>query len=226
MKRRRLIISLFLIAAVALLGIGYSAITTRLDIRGSVSSKASTNDFDVEFVGAELGSIADGVVCAPSFDTTTGVDATLNISGLSNNGQKVVAYFKVQNNSKAISSLNAELKDLTIVITNNDKQVTDKNTTDTNVFVGNYIQVEAVFVDEVTYISGQTNTTDTSTGKIGEKGLTATVNTAVEGEKAAVAQYVWIQVTVTVIGSFTSETTHGINIHFNAVSIDLTPTNE
>ena len=207
MKRRRLIISLFLIVAVVLLGIGYSAISYRLDIKGSVSSVESTADFHVEFVDAKLGSKTDeSITCVPTIDSATKIDATLNISGLSNHGQEVVAYFKVQNNSLAISSLNATLENLTIVITKNDVAVTD-NDGSANKFKGQFIEVEAVFAD--------TFETENATGKVAEGGLTATVNTK-NGETAA--QYVWVKVTVRVIGSFTAETTHGITVHFDAKS--------
>ena len=214
MKRRRLIIGLFLVAAIALLSIGYSVISTRLDIRGTVSSVQSTKDFDVEFVGADLGAeLPEGVSCAPSYDPATGVDATLNVSGLSNNGQKVVAYFKVQNNSKAISSLNATLNDLTIVITKNDVPVETDTNSASNVFRGQYIEVTAEFA------SRSDESGKAATGVVADGGLSATVNTKVSDE--SVGQYVWVKVTIEVIGSFTSETTHGIDIHFNAASIEL-----
>lgn len=211
MQRRRLVISLFLIAAIALLAVGYSAISTRLDIRGNVSSIQSTNDFDVEFIGAELGAeLPTGVSCVPTFDSATGIDATLNISGLSNNGQQVVAYFKVQNNSKAIDTLDATLNNLTIVITKNDVTVDSDTNAANNIFEGNYIKVEALFDDR----AGESG--KEATGVVTDGGLSATLDTKASDE--ATGQYVWVKIIVTVIGSFTSETTHGINIHFNAES--------
>ena len=200
-----IVICLFLIAAVALLGIGYSAISYRLDIKGSVSSVQSTEDFHVEFVNAELGStLPEGVTCVPTIDATK-IDATLNISGLSNNGQEVVAYFKVQNNSKDIASLDATLKDLVIVVTKDDVAVDSDKNSAANIFEGNYIKVSAEFADRADAAEKE------ATGTVAADGLSAEI-------KTADSEYVWVKVTVKVIGSFTAETTHGITVHFNAES--------
>lgn len=210
MKRRRLILSIFLIAAIALLSIGYSAIESRLDISGTVSSIKSTDDFDVEFVGAELsGELPEGVSCAPTYDNATGLDATLNIAGLSNNGQKVVAYFKVQNNSKAIETLDATLTGFVINVTKDDVPVDSDTNPAANIFSGNYIKVTAEFADR----AGEAGKAATG---IVNGGLSATIDAKANDE--SVGQYVWVKVTVEVIGSFTDITTHNITIHFDAES--------
>ena len=98
-KRRTLIISLLLIAALAL-GIGYAALSTDLTVSGSVSN--APHPIDVTFqegsisAGAGLASAeaASRVVC-----TNGAKSATFDVAGLVHQGDKVVATFTVVNNN-------------------------------------------------------------------------------------------------------------------------------
>ena len=106
-KRRTLIISLLLIAALAL-GIGYAALSTDLTVSGSVSN--APHPIDVTFqegsisAGAGLASAeaASRVVC-----TNGAKSATFDVAGLVHQGDKVVATFTVVNNNKYAVTLNA-----------------------------------------------------------------------------------------------------------------------
>ena len=105
-KRRTLVISLLLIAALAL-GIGYAALSTDLTVNGSVSN--SPHPIDVTFkegsitAGAGLASAeaASKVVC-----TNGAKSATFDVAGLVHQGDKVVATFTVVNNNKYSVTLN------------------------------------------------------------------------------------------------------------------------
>ena len=110
----------------------------------------------------------------------------------------------------SIDTLDATLNNLTIVITKNDVTVDSDTNAANNIFEGNYIKVEALFDDR----AGESG--KEATGVVTDGGLSATLDTKASDE--ATGQYVWVKIIVTVIGSFTSETTHGINIHFNAES--------
>lgn len=227
MKKRRLVISLFLIAAVALLGIGYSAISTGLDITGIITSAPSTGDFKVVFTDTPVAIASnDSIICQPTVDAATGVDASMNIKNLANNGDTVTAYFKVQNNSKPTQSLDAALNGLKISVTrkdsdNNSVTVNDKVGTEgvdkDYLFTGQYIRVEAHFVSSYSYVDGEeTKTATTATGEVADAGLSAILEAP--ETLGADGEFVYVKVTVTVIGSFTSETTHVIDVHFDATS--------
>ena len=105
-KRRTLIISLLLIAALAL-GIGYAALSTDLTVSGAVSN--APHPIDVTFqegsitAGAGLASAeaVSKVIC-----TNGAKSATFDVAGLIHKDDKVVATFTVVNNNKYAVTLN------------------------------------------------------------------------------------------------------------------------
>lgn len=235
MKKRRLIISLFLIAAVALLAIGYSELTARLDIQGTITSAQSTNDFKVVFTDTPVAVTSNAsILCQPTVDAT-GVDATMNMTGLANNGDSVTCYFKVQNKSKAIQTLDSTLNGLSISVTRNSESGTENETVNDAagsegvdkdyLFTGQYIRVEAHFVSSYEYLDGEdTKTATAATGEIGTDGLSAILEAPNSvGEEG---EFVYVKVTVTVIGSFTAKTYHTVNVHFAATSDAVATSNE
>ena len=103
MKRRRtLIISLLLIAALAL-GIGYAALSTELTVTGSVTNQPHpinvvyTGNADVITVDGDHAEArgASNVIC-----TADAKSATFNVAKLAHNGDFVVAEFEVINKNE------------------------------------------------------------------------------------------------------------------------------
>ena len=105
-KRRTLIISLLLVAALAL-GIGYAALSTDLTVNGSVSN--SPHPIDVTFVSGAIDNTvglasareASKVVC-----TEGAKSATFDVAGLVHQDDCVVATFVVRNNNKYSVTMN------------------------------------------------------------------------------------------------------------------------
>lgn len=108
MKRRRtLIISLLLIAALAL-GIGYAALSTDLTITGTVTN--TPHPIEVVFESGAI--VADeslsSAVGTSSLLLTPGTKtATFDVDGLVHAGDKVVAKFVVVNNNRYAVKLDA-----------------------------------------------------------------------------------------------------------------------
>ena len=105
-KRRTLIISLLLIAALAL-GIGYAATSGNLTINGTVSTQRQ--EFAVYFTQAVLKDCTDGVVAKVETNTEVKTDETtdlgtlksvqLDITGMKVVGDSVTVTFTVENHN-------------------------------------------------------------------------------------------------------------------------------
>lgn len=114
MKQKRTFIILLLIVSILCLGIAYASITSvNLTISGTATASPDTNNFVVKFAdnGATTKTGNAGIVA-----TTTASDqaATLNISGLTAAGEKVVATWTIENSS---ADLSAEIEATTSEIT-------------------------------------------------------------------------------------------------------------
>ena len=140
-KRRTLIVSLLLVAALAL-GIGYAALTDTLNITGtaSVAQEAGEEAFeiDVYFSKAIAGTGATAAVGADK-DTAT---MTVNADALKEVGDEVIATYTIKSDS-----------DLAVVIT---------NPTTTNGYITNdnteYFQVTTNWVADHTLTPDSTGT--------------------------------------------------------------------
>ena len=114
-KRRTLIISLLLIAALAL-GIGYAALTTELNVTGSVTNQP--HPINVVYTGnASVISVdgdndeavsASNVIC-----TADAKSATFNVAKLAHDGDFVVAEFEIINKNE----YNVQMEDPTVTYT-------------------------------------------------------------------------------------------------------------
>lgn len=114
MKQKRTFIILLLIISILCLGIAYASITSvNLTISGTATASPDTNNFVVKFAdnGTTTKTGNSGIVA-----TTTASDqaATLNISGLTAAGEKVVATWTIENTS---ADLSAEIETKTSEIT-------------------------------------------------------------------------------------------------------------
>lgn len=102
-KRRTLIISLLLVAALAL-GIGYAALSTELTVTGSVTNQP--HPINVVYTGENTGLIAvdgdndDAYAASNVICTADAKSATFNVAKLSHNGDFVVAKFEVINKNE------------------------------------------------------------------------------------------------------------------------------
>lgn len=94
-KNRTLIISLLLIAALAL-GIGYAATTGHLVINGVVSTQAQT--FDVKFTAYADVSATTGVTATPG--TLPDKTVSFTINGMSKEGDTLTGRFTITNENE------------------------------------------------------------------------------------------------------------------------------
>lgn len=109
MKKRSVIISLLLVAAIAL-GIGYAALSTDLVIVGNVQN--SPDPIDVVFksgvIEADTSKTTADVKAASTLTCTEGAQsATLNAWGFSEEGDKITATFIVENRSNYSVTMSA-----------------------------------------------------------------------------------------------------------------------
>jgi hypothetical protein len=128
-KRRTLIISLLLVAALCL-GIGYAAIARDLQINGSANLQGDNEDFDVVFMSGEDKNDMATVTVAEG--TTT---ATYVIDGLSEKGEVEVITFVVKNRT---TDIDAKLKGVTS--TTGELKVTNADGTDSTVPYNTYFE--------------------------------------------------------------------------------------
>jgi hypothetical protein len=108
-KRRTLIISVLLIAALAL-GIGYAALSRELVISSTANLAADENDFDIVFVEAKVDSTNVDGASAPYSNiatasvTGTGTTANYTIAGLSKKDESVTLKFVIENKTADVEA--------------------------------------------------------------------------------------------------------------------------
>ncbi len=118
-KRKSLIISLCLLAAVVALGVGYALTAENISINGTVNV-GTTDDFHVHFSSAACGTncskAALGTVAHAASGKTTAnygsMSATMAVS-LSSKGDKGTATFKIKNYSE---NINADFSAATVTV--------------------------------------------------------------------------------------------------------------
>lgn len=98
-KRRTLIISLLLVAALCL-GIGYAALARELVISSTANLSPDDSDFNIVFVSATP---SDTSVATASV-TGTGTTANYTITGLSHVGDKVTLTFEIENKTTDVDA--------------------------------------------------------------------------------------------------------------------------
>lgn len=114
-KRRTMIISLLLVAALAL-GIGYAAYTVNLEVSGVVSAGAPAPlvTFETVTVGEKTESVTSGNNFG--IGATGGQSIDLNVGGLRNKDDKVVVTYTVKNGH----DFDVTVNNPTVVYTNTD----------------------------------------------------------------------------------------------------------
>ena len=101
-KRRTLVISLLLIAALAL-GIGYAALSRELMITSAANLSPDQNDFDIVFISATVVGDPDNQLATASV-TGTGTTANYTVTGLSKQGDTVTLEFVVENKTADVDA--------------------------------------------------------------------------------------------------------------------------
>ena len=110
MKNRKRIVVAFMLVAVLLLGVGYAAVTTVLDIQGSVnvSATAAENEFneDIYFEGVVKDSevvqtiaAGDGLGYTANINTNNNDKAQFTVTGIEKTGQSVAITYRIKNDS-------------------------------------------------------------------------------------------------------------------------------
>lgn len=215
MKRRNLFLSLLLVGACAIVGVGYAAITRELKIGGQLAGAKNDNSLKVEFQSGEEFSVPTAVGSAVIVATPTITNdhaANLDVSGMVDIGDKAEAYFLIKNESQATDNLDATLS-LPNVIVNNGAETAHDYNDDENVFEGAHFKITAEYQKEV---DGH----ETATGTVEDDG-TAKVKAPVDLEGTANdedGQTLWVKVTVELIDVIIVDTfpTHNITVSFAA----------
>ena len=216
MKRRNLFLSLLLVGACAIVGVGYAAITRELKIGGQLAGAKNDNSLKVEFQQGKEFSVPTAVGSAVIVATPTITNdhaANLDVSGMVDIGDKAEAYFLIKNESQATANLDATLSLPNVIVNNGNTTANDSNTADPSVFEGAHFKITAEYKKEV---DGH----ETATGTVNGDG-TAKVKAPVdlEGtENDEEGQTLWVKVTVVLIDVIIVDTfpTHNITISFSA----------
>lgn len=105
MKQKRTYVTLLLVVALLCLGIAFAAISNiNLTIGGEAAATPSDANFIVKFdkdtaVTTDVGTTGATVVADYVDSDTTDLTATINVSGLTAEGQKVTATYTIENES-------------------------------------------------------------------------------------------------------------------------------
>lgn len=213
MKKRNLFLSLLFIGACAFVGLGYATITRELKIGGQLAGAKDDTNLNVSFVDGEF-----AVVITPNASTTIVATPTktndhtanVDVSGMSDIGDKVEAYFLVKNNSQPSTHLDATLATPNVIVNNGSQTATDHDDA-ANIFVGEHFEITAEYVE-----STGTGKAD-GTGEIDSTNITASLAAPVE-DPATEGETVWVKVSVELIDVIIADTfpTHNITVSFTA----------
>ena len=110
MKNRKRIVVAFMLVAVLLLGVGYAAVTTVLDIQGSVSVSATAAEAEfnenIYFEGVVKGSelvqsivSGDGLGYTANINTNNNDKAQFTVTGIEKTGDSVSITYRIKNES-------------------------------------------------------------------------------------------------------------------------------
>lgn len=217
MKKRRLVISLFLIATVAFLGIGYSALTKELKVTGRLDAVKNNENLNVHYVAEKFTVVknpADSATIVATPSLTSELVANIVVSGMTEIGEKVTVYYMIQNNSDATEALDATLSLPYVSVTANSASAIDDNAAK-DVFEGDHFKIAASYV---TTDGNETATGSVSEGVASIKAPVADNELTTDVNETADGQTIWLKVEVELIDVITVDSfpTHNIQIIFNA----------
>ena len=236
MKNRRTFLSLFVLASLAFVGVGYAALTRQLDATTNLKADANTNNLAVQFHPDIMGY---KIQTGDAAKIKVGVEPVLNnaqsaavtIEGISGYEDTVEVYLLVVNNSEPSNNLHATLTAPTITVTHGTTNETSvDNDSKSEVFKGNHFEIEAEYV-YATELSLNSSTGE-KTFTYAEMGSNVTVGEETvpyletkTGEDGSVGDGVWLKITYKLINVVTDTfDVHKVTVSFAANSTtDLTP---
>ena len=213
MRKRSLVLSLFLVVAVLFLGLGYARLTNTLHVGGTIGSTPDNSNLDVRFANDTTSPAATKV---SSDNVTVGgfsyesKSVTFGVAGFTAQGQSATIILKVVNNSAEHADYDAYLEKVFDISMTHGVGGTETagGSQVNNTFEGEHFHVE------VSYISSYTN-------RLGET-VTAT-GTITEGQprlNAVGNEYVFVQIHITVekpiVGAMDE---HQFTVSFDAYTV-------
>ena len=219
MKNRRMFLSLFVLASLAFVGIGYAALTNTLSIGGGITAEKNNDNLKVEFVASKAhtkDSEGNEDTSYTASHSASGKTAEISVGGINEVGSYAEFIFVVKNNSPELDGekLDAVL-DASFDITVNTASVGNANEKDgasstDNSFEGDHFTISVYYTDESvdfgdTYTSDLTSVNELNPG-------------AVELDVGKVV-YVVVKVELTTPVNINDDTPfeqHNITITFNA----------
>ena len=117
MKKKRTFITLAVLIAVLVLGVGYAAVSKNLVITGTLNATVDTSNFVVEFTKAENAVNLTGTPSASGTSATFVVDG----SKMKTKGDTASVVFTITNNTTDTVNLSAQLSDAVIDQIDNSK---------------------------------------------------------------------------------------------------------
>lgn len=194
MKKRKLLLTLFLVLAVALIGLGYSVLSKELKISGNVKGSKNNDSLAVHYVAGSFTSIVndeveDAVKVTATPSITSDLIANIVVEGMNVIGDSATVYFLVQNDSAHTDALDATLSNPVVTITTSViGGAKDKNDAP-NIFEGEHYKVTVTY--ETT--NGETPATGT---------VDASANTAFLAADGT-GKNVWIKVVIELVDAIT-----------------------
>lgn len=154
MKNRRTFLSLFVLASLAFVGVGYASLTNTLTIGGTASATKNDDNLKVEFVASKAhtkdaeGNEDTGFIATHS---VSGKTASMSVSNINEVGSYAEFVYVVRNNSPELdgASLDAVLDSkfdikVSAGTTTNAQEKESASTTD-NVFEGDHFTISAEY---------------------------------------------------------------------------------
>ena len=96
MKNKKTFVGIALLILVLVLGIGYAAITGSLTIGGTAKATTDDDNFKVVFTGIPV--VSESKYATASI--TDGINAKIDVTGLTQKGQYVTVTYDIVNNSR------------------------------------------------------------------------------------------------------------------------------
>lgn len=212
MRNRKLFLSLFLLVALTLLGVGYASLTNNLSTIGTVGSSVNHNNLDVRFAhshSAPATSVTPQGVSVRDY-VYESKSVSFTVDGFTTENEEAVIYLKVVNNSAQLPEYAAKLGKFTISMTHvhDGSTIAAEGSQTANVFKGTHYSVT------VSYVNGE------------EAGLTAATGTVINAEEATVAaetnQFVYVKIAIKVIKPIlTNLDNHTFTVAFTAETTEL-----
>ena len=216
MKQRKFLLTLFLILAVSLIGLGYAALSKELKISGNVKGAKNNDNLVVHFVADAisteiLDTTEDAVNVTVTPTITSDLVANIVVDGMNGIGDKAVVYLLIQNDSDARTSLNATLRNpvVTVTTTGTGADTGDTNNA-SNIFEGVHYKITVTYETE-------NNQNVAATGDVLE-GNQASI--AAKTTDDGIGENIWVRVEIELIDAITLDLfpQHNIQVLFDAVT--------